>query len=139
MGLEFDSFYKVHIQEEGGTYTIHDSILIAGKADKNRFQIFTDQTGITIFNLNEVEPHIVGEYAIERIYFEPILDTDKFVIETIHCVWDAHQLYVLAFVFYTSKEPFYFIRLSDEIRMVDKDVFDQTILKVKHIIVITEK
>lgn len=138
VGLEFDSFYKINIQEEDETYTLHDSILIAGMADKNRFQIFTNQTGISIFNLNEGELYVDGEYAIESILPEPILNTDKFVIEDIHCIWDAYQLYILAFVFYTSKEPFYFIRLSDEIGMVQKDVFDQTISNVKHLLV-TEK
>ena len=138
MGLEFDSFYRINIQEEGEIYAINDSILMAGMADKNRFQIFTEQAGIMIFNLNLEELHIDGEYAIERIIPEPILSAGEFIIEGIHCVWDAHQFYVLAFVFYTSKEPFYFIRLSDEIRMVHKDVFDQTLSNVKHIIV-TEK
>jgi len=49
IGLEFDSFYKIKIKEEGAIYTISDSVIIASKNGINQFQIFTDQTGISFF------------------------------------------------------------------------------------------
>jgi len=135
IGLEFNSFYKIKIREDGEVYTINDSIIISGIDRTNRYQIFTDQKGVSVFDLNKQDVHVDGEYNVEEVLIAPILLVEKFIIEKIQCIWDINKLCKLGFVFYSSKENFYFIRLSDEIRMIHKDVYEQSLSTLNHVVV----
>jgi hypothetical protein len=138
IGLTFDRFCKINVKEEGVVHAISDSVIMESADQENRFQIFTNQVGVSVFNLNTEQIHIDGEYNVQEILMERIEAIEAFNIQKMSVYWDEDKTYILGFVMHAFKDNYYFIRFADEINKVNEETFNTALLNVSHIIIIEE-
>jgi len=132
LNKEFTSLMNIIIKEDSHIYNLTDCIILKG--DNSKFQIFTNQMGVFVIDLNKEELLIEGEYEIEELIYNEIKKFDLIIIISAKIIWDINKNYILGFILSSAQKSFYFIRLVDEIEFVEKEKFDFILSKIKYYI-----
>lgn len=138
IGLTFDTFYRIRIKEAELDIIISDSVIIEFENQMNHFQIFTNQMGVYVINLNAEHIILEDNSCSDEILMVKTFATESFVIKKISVYWDKDKTYIIGFVMHTSKYTYYFIRLVDEINIVTEETFYKAITNVKQYCVTEE-
>lgn len=132
LGKSFSKVSRIIVTEGSEPHQLFDSLLFSSENEDLKFQIQTNQKGISIiFVKDESNLVIDGEYNIEKIEYENMFKSEKNTIKEVDVFWDETKLYIVGFVFICNDMKLCFIRLVDEINLEFEEEFYKQMENVK--------
>lgn len=122
----FSGVYRIALLEDETQYILEDSIILKGE---ETFQILTTQQSLEVLKIED-EFKIDGEYESPHITLIPAIE-ETMHISNILQFYDKHINEILAFSIESKHLNYFFIRMSDEIQIIQKNEFEKIIMKLE--------
>ncbi|SIS95012.1 hypothetical protein SAMN05421786_103328 [Chryseobacterium ureilyticum] len=122
----FNGVYRIALLEDETQYILEDSIILKGE---ETFQILTTQQSLEVLKIED-EFKIDGEYESPHITLIPAIE-ETIYISNILQFYDKHINEISAFSIESKHLNYFFIRMSDEIQIIQKNEFEKIIMKLE--------